>query len=81
MCFHVDSRPGSPLHRFHPEELCFSGSPSHSQHCCSANSGTKIASLQGLQQGCSTQLCSAPHCCVNPGLTSEQELHKLLQPS
>lgn len=81
MCFYVNSRPSSALHGFHPEEPCFSGSLSHSQHCRSANGRTKIASLQGLQQGCSAVLCSTLLCCVSPGLTSEQGLHKLLQPS
>lgn len=80
MCFHVSSRLGSALHGFHPEELCFSGSPSHSQHRHLANGRTKIASLQGLQQGCLPWLCSAPLSCVNSGLTMEQGWHKLLQP-
>lgn len=75
----INSRPSSALHGFHPEELCFSGSLSCSQHHHSANDRTKIAFLQGLQQGCVTWLCSA--CCMNPRLALEQGLHKLLQSS
>lgn len=42
------------------------------QHCCWANGRPEIAAPPGLP-------CSAPCRCLNPGLTSGQGLHELLQ--